>query len=98
MKRETNEFRDGLGAQWSFLSMIPHTLVLAPGLRVYRIYNGYWYWGRPSVEDLRRDLRELFQEIRPDWDISAPELKEAWERGERERFFPYKQQKQLRVS
>jgi peroxiredoxin len=25
--------------------MIPHTLVLAPGLVVYSVYNGYWYWG-----------------------------------------------------
>ena len=29
--------------------MIPHTLVLKPGLVVHRIYNGYWFWGRPSV-------------------------------------------------
>jgi hypothetical protein len=70
--------------------MIPHTLVLEPGLRIFKIYNGYWYWGRPSVEDLRHDLREMFQRIRPDWDISDPELREAWERGERQRFFPYK--------
>jgi hypothetical protein len=27
--------------------MIPHTLVLAPGLVIYKIYNGYWFWGRP---------------------------------------------------
>ena len=70
--------------------MIPHTLVLEPGLKIFKIYNGYWYWGRPSVEDLRRDLREMFQKIRPDWDISDPELRKAWERGERDRFFPYK--------
>ena len=30
--------------------MIPHTLVLKPGLVVHRIYNGYWFWGRPSVD------------------------------------------------
>lgn len=111
---QTNEFRDGLGAQWPLLAdpgrkvqkdldlaeytdphndpMIPHTLVLSPGLRIYRIYNGYWYWGRPSVEDLRGDLRQLFQEIRPDWDITTPGLREAWDRGERERFFPYEPQ------
>jgi peroxiredoxin len=70
--------------------MIPHTLVLEPGLTVFKIYNGYWYWGRPSVEDLRRDLREMFQRIRPDWDIAEPELRKAWERGEPERFFPFK--------
>ena len=34
--------------------MIPHTLVLEPGLVVHSIYNGYWFWGRPSVEDLRQ--------------------------------------------
>ena len=32
--------------------MIPHTLVLKPGLIIHRIYNGYWFWGRPSVIDL----------------------------------------------
>jgi hypothetical protein len=25
--------------------MIPHTLVLKPGLVIYSIYNGYWFWG-----------------------------------------------------
>ncbi|HWC32355.1 MAG TPA: redoxin domain-containing protein [Actinomycetota bacterium] len=69
--------------------MIPHTLVLEPGLRIYRIYNGYWYWGRPSIEDLRRDLGEMFMKIRPDWDLAAPGLREAWESGDRDRFFPY---------
>jgi hypothetical protein len=28
--------------------MIPHTLVLEPGLRVYKIYDGYWFFGRPN--------------------------------------------------
>jgi peroxiredoxin len=62
--------------------MIPHTLVLKPGLVVHSVYNGYWFWGRPSVEDLRRDLREATREIRPDWDLSAPGLREAWEAGD----------------
>src|SRR5262249_42669326 len=53
--------------------MIPHTLVLKPGLVIHSIYNGYWFWGRPSVEDLRRDLRGVTSEIRPDWDLSAPD-------------------------
>jgi hypothetical protein len=30
--------------------MIPHTLVLEPGLRVHKIYNGYWFLGLISVE------------------------------------------------
>ena len=37
--------------------MIPHTLVLKPGLVIHSVYNGYWFWGRPSVEDLRRPAR-----------------------------------------
>ncbi|MGE0028687.1 MAG: redoxin domain-containing protein [Thermoleophilia bacterium] len=62
--------------------MIPHTLVLTPGLRIHRVYNGYWFWGRPSVYDLWRDLRAASSEIRPDWDLSAPGLREAWDAGE----------------
>jgi hypothetical protein len=69
--------------------MIPYTLVLGPDLKIYSIYNGYWYWGRPSNEDLRRDLRELTLRSRPDWDLSAPGLREQWEAGSRDDFWPY---------
>ncbi len=69
--------------------MVPHTLLLEPGLVVHSVYNGYWYWGRPSNDDLRRGLREITQKIRPDWDLGAPGLREAWERGEKELFWPY---------
>ena len=30
--------------------MIPHTIVLEPGLIVYKIYMGYWFFGRPTLE------------------------------------------------
>ena len=60
--------------------MIPHTLVLKPGLVIHRIYNGYWFWGRPSVVDLWHE-RAVTSEIRPDWDLSSPGLREAWNRG-----------------
>jgi peroxiredoxin len=66
--------------------MIPHTFVLEPGLRIFKVYNGYWYWGRPSVEELRLDLRALLQKVRPDFDLSAPGLREAWDRDERDMF------------
>ena len=69
--------------------MIPHTIVLEPGLIVYKIYNGYWFFGRPTVEELRQDLRAITRKCRPDWDITAPELKAAWERGEKNSFYPY---------
>ena len=70
--------------------MIPHTFVLGPGLRIHRIYNGYWFWGRPSPAELRRDLREVFMKVRPDWDLGAPGLQDEWESGDRSRFYPYR--------
>jgi peroxiredoxin len=66
--------------------MIPHTLVLKPGLVVHSIYNGYWFWGRPSVDDLWRDLRAATSQIRPDWDLSTPGLREAWTAGDYSHF------------
>ena len=32
--------------------MVPHTLVLKPGLVIQRVCNGYWFWGRPSFYEL----------------------------------------------
>ena len=76
--------------------MIPHTLVLEPGLRVYKIYNGYWFFGRPTVEELRIDLRAVLQRCRPDWDIGSAEQCARWAKGETAGFFPYgKTQAQL---
>ena len=66
--------------------MIPHTLVLKPGLVIHRIYNGYWFWGRPTISDLWHDLRDVSAEVRPDWDLSVPGLREAWDAGERSSF------------
>jgi peroxiredoxin len=69
--------------------MVPHTLVLEPGLKIYSVYNGYWFFGRPTVEELRRDLRAVLQRCRPDWDLSDPALRQAWAAGEKSRFYPY---------
>jgi peroxiredoxin len=69
--------------------MIPHTIVLEPGLVVFKIYNGYWFFGRPTIEELRQDLRAVLKKCRPDWDITSPEMKAAWARGEKDRFYPY---------
>ena len=69
--------------------MVPHTVVLEPGLKVFKVYNGYWFFGRPTIEELRHDLRAVLQRCRPDWDLARPELRAAWEKGDRARFFPY---------
>jgi peroxiredoxin len=69
--------------------MIPHTIVLEPGLIVFKIYVGYWFFGRPTIEELRQDLRAVLKKCRPDWNITTPEQKAAWQRGEKDRFYPY---------
>lgn len=69
--------------------MIPYTIVLEPNLVVYKIYMGYWFFGRPSVEELRQDLRAVIKKCQPDWDITTSEMKAAWEQGHKENFWPY---------
>jgi hypothetical protein len=66
--------------------MIPHTLALKPGLVIHSIYNGYWFWGRPSVAELSHDLRAVTSAIRPDWDLSTPGLRDAWNARDLSRF------------
>jgi len=69
--------------------MIPHTVVLEPGLIIYKIYMGYWFFGRPTIEELRQDLRAVLKKCRPDWDINTPGLKAAWGDGRKDSFYPY---------
>jgi peroxiredoxin len=45
---------------------VPYTFVLDRDRTIYKIYNGWWYVGRPTVEDLRQDLRALMSR-RADW-------------------------------
>ena len=63
IREETDPFHD---------PMVPHTLVLAPGLRVHSVYCGYWFWGRPSRDDLWRDLRDVLRTTRIDFDPTTP--------------------------
>src|SRR5260221_13352846 len=103
---QTNEYRSGVGAHWSFLSdagrivqkdldiaeytdtvhnpMIPHVIVLEPGLVIYKIYNGYWYFGRPTIEDLRQDLRAVIRKCRSAWYITTTELKQSCQKVRKE--------------
>lgn len=69
--------------------MIPHTIVLKPELEIAAVFNGYWYWGRPSMGELHQVLREATRTSKPDWDITQPELRKQWARGEKAAFFPY---------
>ena len=58
---------------------VPHTVVLDAGLKVDKVYVGYWYWGRPSADDLWRDLRDLMARTKADFDPTTAEARAAWE-------------------
>ena len=47
---------------------LPAAFTLYPDLRIHAAYNGYWFWGRPTAEELRQDLRAITRAVRPDWD------------------------------
>jgi peroxiredoxin len=61
-------------------AVVPHTLILAPGLVIDRVHVGYWFWGRPSAFQLWQDLGDLHSRIKADFDPTVPEVREAWER------------------
>jgi peroxiredoxin len=58
---------------------VPHTLVLSPGLKVEKVYVGYWFWGRPSIYQLWEDLGELLNRIKPDFDPTTAKARKAWQ-------------------
>ena len=45
----------------------PAVFTLLPDLTVHSAYDGYWFLGRPTMEQLRGDLRAIQSQIRPDW-------------------------------
>jgi peroxiredoxin len=45
---------------------IPYSFVLDRNREIYKIYNGWWFVGRPTVEELRLDLRAVMSR-RPDY-------------------------------
>jgi peroxiredoxin len=58
---------------------VPHTLLLAPGLEIDKVYVGYWFWGRPSPYRLWDDLGDLFMRTKPDFDPTTKAAKAAWD-------------------
>jgi peroxiredoxin len=45
---------------------IPYSFTLDRTREIYKIYNGWWYVGRPTVEEIRMDYRALLMR-RPDY-------------------------------
>jgi len=50
---------------------VPAVFTLFPDLTIHRAYDGYWFWGRPTTEELRRDMREISAATRADWAAPA---------------------------
>jgi cold shock CspA family protein/peroxiredoxin len=48
----------------------PYTFVLRPDLRIHTLYNGWFFVGRPTIDELRRDLRAIM-ETRADYRYQA---------------------------
>ena len=68
-------YQEGLGLRETtdtvYRPYVPTVFTVSPDLRIHTVYNGYWYWGRPSKEDLRQDLRAITKELRSDWVVGS---------------------------
>ena len=47
----------------------PGAFTLFPDLTIHGAFNGYWYWGRATMEELRQEMRAISMEIRDDWEV-----------------------------
>jgi peroxiredoxin len=74
---ESQEFRASVGAQWPFLSDAGRIVQKDLDIQEYTDPEH-----DPMVPDLRQDLRAVMREIRPDWDLSTPGLRTAWDAGD----------------
>jgi peroxiredoxin len=50
---------------------VPASFLLFPDLSIHQVWNGYWFWGRPTNEELRQGFRAVTREIRPDWEVPS---------------------------
>ena len=62
------------------LVALPYTFSLGPDLKIHAIYDGWWFVGRPTLEELRQDMRTLMQAYRHDYHYNGPSL-DSIERG-----------------
>jgi peroxiredoxin len=46
----------------------PMAFTLFPDLTIHAVYQGYWYWGRATLEELRADMRTISRQVRAAWE------------------------------
>jgi hypothetical protein len=56
---------------------LPLTFVLDSTMRIERIWCGFWYWGNPTPEELRKTLRDITRREQPTFDPQG-----TWTAGE----------------
>ncbi len=54
----------------TMIRSVPLTESTMTGRSIYKVYNGWWFVGRPTSEEIRMDLRALMLR-RPDWVYSG---------------------------
>jgi len=73
---ESRELQERLGLRETTDTLndpyVPAVFVLDPELLIHAAYNGYWFWGRPTEQELASDLRELTRRLRADWEAPTP--------------------------
>jgi peroxiredoxin len=68
---------------------LPYTFVLHPDRRIHKVYNGWWFAGRPTSDELIHDLRDVRAAL-PNWGYAGtnPPTTEAPETLRPGRIFP----------
>lgn len=50
---------------------VPYTFALLPDLTIHRIFNGWYFVGRPTPDELRITIRDMTAKIVKDIDFSG---------------------------
>jgi peroxiredoxin len=48
---------------------VPFTFALLPDLTIFRVFNGWYFAGRPTPEELRQTSRAITDQVRDDLDF-----------------------------
>jgi peroxiredoxin len=72
---DINEYTDTHHAH----AMVPHTLILSPGLVIEKVYVGYWFWGRPSNDQLWADIGAVLARTKADFDPTTAAARMEWD-------------------
>ncbi len=48
---------------------VPFSFALLPDLTIHRVFNGWYFVGRPTPDELRLAIREMMDRVVPDLDF-----------------------------